>query len=100
MFGLFHALPHQRREPAKRPHAEDVRRQLWALRIQARLVVRFCTELWTQQLESKRNDTQGADTPPQCRDQWAARACQAEGSAGPDQEGGNVGEPEYEGNGR
>jgi len=96
---LLRALPHQRREPAKHPHAEDGRCQLWALRIQARLVIRFCTELWAQTLKSKCNEAQRAEAPPQCRDQWAARACEVEGSAGPDQEGGSVSQPEYEGDG-
>ena len=61
---LFRALLHERREPAERPDAEDVRRQKRALWIQARLVVRFGTELWAQALESKREDAERADSPP------------------------------------
>ena len=62
--GLFRTLLHERREPAEHPHAEDVRRQKRALWIQARLVVRFETELWAQALESKRKDAERADAPP------------------------------------
>lgn len=93
---LFRALLHERREPAERPHTEYVRRQKRTLWIQARLVIRLGTELWAQALESKRKDAECTDAPPQCRDRWAAGFPNIKGSAGPDQERGYIGQPEYQ----